>query len=88
MKRDPGLVILLQLDEGLADGQQLVVEDLLQLAFREAFPVEDDAGGFETRRNSCTMISRSWMISGRCCARWHSNGGVCIHAAHSQRAGG
>lgn len=44
---DPWLIVLLQLDTSLSDGQQLMMEDLLELALRNAISVEDDAGGLE-----------------------------------------
>lgn len=46
-KCNPWLVVLFQLDTGLADGQQLVVKDLLELALGDTVTVEDDAGGLE-----------------------------------------
>lgn len=44
---DPRLVVLFQFDAGITNGQQLIVEDLWELAFRDPISVEDDSGRLE-----------------------------------------
>lgn len=44
---DPRLVVLFQFDAGITNGQQLIMEDLRELAFRNPISVEDDTGRLE-----------------------------------------
>ena len=47
---DPRLVVWLQLDAGLSDSCQLVLEDVRELALADAVPVHDDPVGLVAAR--------------------------------------
>jgi hypothetical protein len=90
-EHDPWLIVLLQLDAGLSDGQELSVENLLELALRDAISVEDDAGGLEAGRfvqlNELLSYHGSQVLNDLLLVLLHTHSdtvavGVCVHAAH------
>ena len=90
-ERDPSLRVLLQLYAGLSDGQELMVENLLELALGDAVAVEDDAGGLEAgglvELNEQLSYHGSQVLDDLLSVLLHAHGGtvavgVCVHAAH------
>lgn len=90
-ERDPWLRVLLQLYAGLSDGQELMVENLLELALRDATLIEDDVGGLEACRsvelNEQLLHNSSHVVDDLLSGMLHMHGGTvavwgCVHATH------
>lgn len=86
-ERDPRLIVL-QLYEGLSDGQELMVENVLEQALGDAISVEDDASGLEACRfvelNEQLLHHSSQVVDDLLSELLYVHGGivavgVCIH---------